>query len=308
MGLIEAFEEYLQKKDRSAYTVNGYVRDLQTFFAWLQAQTGKEIPPGEVTVFDVKRYRDELADARKKPATVNRALSALRQFFDWMVAQGHMASSPAASVKQIRVKRRRPKSLSKQEVYLLQRTAAARRQLAETQAKDGGETEVLTAPAVRVARRDEAILSLLLYSGIRVGELVDLRLSDVEIGERSGRVKITGKGRKYREVPLNVNARHALKDWLEVRPKDEGTDHFFVGKGGPMTSRGVQQRLNKIGDAAGVKVTPHVLRHTFATRLLREAKVDIVTTSNLMGHENIATTTIYTQPTDADLEKAVAKL
>ena len=308
MGLIEAFEEHLQKKDRSAYTVSGYVRDLQTFFGWLQAQTGKEIPPGEVTVFDVKRYRDELEDARKKPATVNRALSALRQFFEWMVAQGHMASSPAASVKQIRVKRRMPKSLSKQEVYLLQRTAAARRQLAESQANNDGETEVLTVPAVRIARRDEAILTLILYTGIRVGELVDLRLSDVEIGERSGRVKITGKGRKYREVPLHVSARHALEDWLTVRPDDEETDHFFVGKGGSMTPRGVQQRLAKIGDVAGVKVTPHILRHTFATRLLREAKVDIVTTSNLMGHENITTTTIYTQPTEADLEKAVAKL
>jgi integrase/recombinase XerD len=75
-----------------------------------------------------------------------------------------------------------------------------------------------------------------------------------------------------------------------------------------MTPRGVQQRLAKIGDAAGVKVTPHVLRHTFATRLLRDAQVDIVTTSNLMGHEDIVTTTIYTQPTDADLEEAVAKL
>jgi integrase/recombinase XerC len=308
MGLIEAFEEHLQKKDRSVYTVNGYVRDLRTFFAWLQEQTGRDIPPSEVTFFDVKRYRDEQKDARKKPATINRALSALRQFFDWMVVQGHMASSPAASVKQIRVKRGRPKSLSKQDVYLLQRTAAARRQLAETQAKDDSETEVLTAPGVRIARRDEAILSLILYSGIRVGELVDLRLSDVEIGERSGRVKITGKGRKYREVPLHVNARHALSDWLEVRSEDEETDHFFIGKGGPMTSRGVQQRLAKIGDAADVKVTPHVLRHTFATRLLRDAKVDIVTTSNLMGHENITTTTIYTQPTEADLEEAVAKL
>jgi integrase len=122
-----------------------------TFFAWLHGQTGREIPPGEVTFFDVKRYRDELEDARKKPATVNRALSALRQFFDWMVAQGHMASSPAASVKQIRVKRRTPKSLSKQEVYLLQRAAVARRQLAESQANSDGETEPRTTPAIRVA-------------------------------------------------------------------------------------------------------------------------------------------------------------
>ena len=171
MGLIEAFEEHLQKKDRSAYTVNGYVRDLRTFFAWLREQTGRDIPPGEVTFFDVQRYRDEQKDARKKPATINRALSALRQFFDWMVAQGHMASSPAANVKQIRVKRRTPKSLNKQDVYLLQRTAAARRQLAESQANSEGETEVLTAPAARVARRDEAILALILYSGLQSGSL-----------------------------------------------------------------------------------------------------------------------------------------
>ena len=98
MGLIEAFEEHLQKRDRSDYTVKGYVRDIQTFFAWLQEQTGREIPPEEVTFFDAKRYRDELEDARKKPATINRALSALRQFFDWMVVQGHMTSNPAASV------------------------------------------------------------------------------------------------------------------------------------------------------------------------------------------------------------------
>lgn len=154
----------------------------------------------------------------------------------------------------------------------MQRTAAARRQLAESQAHSDGETEILTSPAVCVARRDDAILSLILYTGIRVGELVDLRLSGVEIGERSGRVKITGKGRKYREVPLNVNARHALKDWLEVRPEDEEMDHFFAGRGGPMTPRGVQQRLTKIGDVAGVKMTPHVLRHTFATRLLRRPR------------------------------------
>lgn len=99
MGLIEAFEEHLQKKDRSAYTVNGYVRDLRTFFVWLQEQTDKDIPPEEVTFFDVKRYRDELADARKKPATVSRALSALRQFSTgwWRRGIWHPARQPASS-------------------------------------------------------------------------------------------------------------------------------------------------------------------------------------------------------------------
>jgi site-specific recombinase XerC len=302
MDLIGAFEEYLEDKDRSAYTIKGYRRNLETFFDWLQEQTGQEIPPGEVTTFDVKAHRKYLEEEGRKPATINRSLSALRVFFDWMVSKGQIASSPASNVKQIRVKKRGPKSLSKQDLYLLQRTAAARRQVAE--AKANGEIT----SAVRVACRDEALLAMFLYTGIRVGELVRLRVTDVEIGERSGRVAILGKGKKYREVPLNAEVRQSLRAWQEVRPKDDGDDHFFLGRQGAMTERAVQLRIAEIGDQARVEVTPHMLRHTFATRLLREAKVDLVATSHLMGHENIATTAVYTQPTEEDLAEAVERL
>jgi len=301
-ALINAFLDHLRTRDCSPYTVDGYRRDLETFFTWLREQTGRDIPPAEVTPFDVQRYRDALVDAGYKPSTVNRRISSLRAFFAWANQAGNITNDPTHGVKLIRQARRVPRALTKQEVYLLQRTAAARRQL--TEARANGEIT----PAVVTARRDEAILNLLLYTGIRVGELVALRVADVELSERKGKVIVrSGKGRKYREVPLHLEARKALRAYLEVRPNGED-DHLFLGQRGPLTARGVQFRLEEIGREAGVRVTPHVLRHTFATRLLREAGVDLVTTATLLGHESVSTTAIYTQPNEADLEEAVGKL
>jgi integrase/recombinase XerC len=117
----------------------------------------------------------------------------------------------------------------------------------------------------------------------------------------------SGKGRKYREVPLHKEARQALAAYLKARPADED-DHLFLGQRGPLGARGIQMQLTALGQAAGVAVTPHVLRHTFATRLLREAGADLVTVASLMGHASIATTQIYTQPGEADQIKAVEKL
>ena len=125
---------------------------------------------------------------------------------------------------------------------------------------------------------------------------------------RSGRIIVrAGKGRKYRKVPLHNAARKPLAAYLEVRPESE-SNRFFLGQRGPLQERGIQMRLAALGEAAKVEVTPHVLRHTFATRLLREAETDLVAVAKLMGHSNVATTTIYTQPRAADLRAAVDRL
>ena len=177
-------------------------------------------------------------------------------------------------------------------MYRLQREAAAQRQLAEAQA-DGEVT-----PTVVYARRDEALLNLFLYTGLRVGEATALRLDDVILNERSGRVIVrAGKGRKYREIPLHKEARKALAAYLAVRPetgdkRHPKDTHFFLGQRGALRKRGgindipMQMRLAALGEAAGVEVTPHMLRHTFATRMLREADVDLVTVSTLLGHSD----------------------
>jgi len=239
----------------------------------------------------------------RKPAGVNRRLAGLRAFFGWAVRTGSMASNPAAEVKGVRQAKRVPKALNTQEVYKLQRTTAAQRQLAEAKAGKGNVT-----PAVVNARRDEAVLNLLLYTGLRVSEAAALHVADVVLNERSGKVIVrSGKGRKYREVPLHKEVRNVLMAYLEVRPQERG-ESLFLGQRGPLGPRGIQMRLTALGEAAGVEVTPHTLRHTFATRLLREAGADLVTVAALMGHSSVATTAIYTQPNEADLVEAVEGL
>lgn len=106
---------------------------------------------------------------------------------------------------------------------------------------------------------------------------------------------------------MHKEARRALSAYLKVRPAEQG-DRLFLGQRGPLGARGIQMRLAALGETAKVKVTPHVLRHTFATRLLREAEADLVTVSALLGHSNVATTAIYTQPGEADLVEAVEGL
>lgn len=297
---LTAFVEHLEGRDASPHTVAAYCRDVTAFFDWLRERLEREVLPVHATSFDLRKYRDHLEALGRKPAGVNRRLAALRAFFNWAVETGQAASNPAESVKGIRHDRPAPKALTAGQVYRLQRTASERRQLA--QAKAG--PEALT-PSVVSAYCDEALLSLLLYAGLRVAEAAALKVADLVIGERSGKVIVrAGKGRKYREVPLHREARRALRDYLAVRPVGKG-DRVFLGQRGPLSERGIQLRLVALGQAADVKVTPHVLRHTFGSRLLREAEADLVTVSRLMGHKSVLTTTLYTQPTEADLAEAV---
>ena len=244
----------------------------------------------------------EKGEIATSPATINRRLTGLRAFFAYLVEKGEIATSPAARIRPVRQARQVPRALTQQEVYRLRREAAARRQLAE--AKAGGKVT----PAVVAARRDAALLDILLYAGLRVSEAAALRVEDVVLNDRSGKVRVrSGKGRKYREVPLHREARESLRAYLEVRPLS-GSPALFLGQRGPLGARGIQVRLAALGKAAGVEVTPHRLRHTFATRLLREAKADLVTVAALLGHASIATTAIYTRPSEADLEQAVERL
>ena len=150
---------------------------------------------------------------------------------------------------------------------------------------------------------------LLRHTGLRVAELCALPLDDIDMSERKGAVTVrSGKGQKYRMVPLNADVRRALGQYLVMRPRvPDG--HFFVSqKGGGLQQQAVRQLVEKYARQAGLEdVTPHTLRHSFAKQLLAEG-VDLVTVSTLLGHERLETTAIYTQPGPRDLERAVQKL
>ncbi len=157
--------------------------------------------------------------------------------------------------------------------------------------------------------RDAAIVKLILFAGLRVGEITQLRMSDVILDERKGSVIVReGKGTKRREIPLNAKARKAILDYLRVRP-DVESEHMFLGqRNEAIKSKTVQRSVARFANPIDLRdVTPHVLRHTFAKSLIdRGVSLDKVAT--LLGHTNLNTTRIYTTPGIQDLEEAIGEL
>lgn len=283
--MLEEYRNYLISRSASPLTVEGYVSDVALFARRLEEATGEIFSPENVTPVDVREYVSYLtAVKRQKPASVARKVRALKNFFDWLVGTGRVKANPVVGINLPREARRPPKSLTEQELYRIRR-AVYRADNA----------------------RDIAVFELLANTGLRVSELCSLELGDIVLSERKGKVAVRGKGNKYREVPLNAQARKAVKMYLEVRPASD-CKKLILGERGPMTPSGVYRLLRKYADAAGVRVSPHMLRHTFATRLLREAGADLVTVKELLGHQDVNTTAIYTKPSAEDMEDAVGKL
>jgi site-specific recombinase XerD len=287
MQQIEMFTDELRRQEKSLNTVESYRYDLVLFSRWLEATNGHPFEASTVTPTDLREYRSYLLRAEhRSPATINRRLASLRTFFQWARAEGLCREIPTDAVKGIQSSPRAPQSLPKKDVDRLIR-----------EVEQSGN------------KRDLALLQLLRHTGIRVGELTALRRGDVTLSERKGQLVVrSGKGSKYRVVPLNADARKALSDWLAVRPKTT-SDCLFLGRRSERLSpRAVEKTVLKYAHQARLEdISPHTLRHTFGKSAL-DAGVDLVTVSRLMGHERLETTAIYTTPSAQDLEKAVEKL
>jgi integrase/recombinase XerC len=287
MTQIEEFLGRLVQEEAAAKTVANYKSDLGLFARWFRDATGEAFAASAVTPTDLRDYRSYLlTNKQSSPATVNRHLAALKRFFRFAHAMGWISEDPTTAVKGIQQVQVAPKALSKREVDKLLRAAE----------RYG-------------SKRDQAILSTLRHTGIRVGELTNLRSGDVTMSERKGELVVrSGKGGKYRVVPLNLDARRAIAAYQEVRPHVVDT-HVFIGQRGTgLTIRAVEKLVEKYAHLAGLPdVSPHTLRHTFGKHAL-DAGVDLVTVSRLLGHERLETTAIYTTPSSADLEAAVRRL
>jgi site-specific recombinase XerD len=284
---ISAFSAELTRQGMAEKTVTTYATDLVQFARWFSDTTGEAFSSRGVTPTDILDYKAFLRTVqRRQAATVNRRLAALRKFFLWAQATGRVAELPTAQVKGVPAAPRSPKSLPKRDIHRLLREAQ----------KAGN-------------KRDLAIVQTLRHTGLRAGELCNLRLGDIAISERKGSLLVrSGKGDKDRTVPLNHDAREALSGYLAVRPAS-ADDHLFMGqRGEPLQSDGVQLIVRKFAKRAGLSgVTSHNLRHSLARHLL-DAGVDLPTVSRILGHERLETTAIYTQPMQRDLEAAVSRL
>jgi site-specific recombinase XerD len=241
----------------------------------------------EITSIDAAKYRKHLQARGLEPNTVNTALSSIYAICQWMVKEGHLSHNPVTEVERVAIVSSAPRGLDKNEQHRLIRTAATLK-----------------------SKRDYAIIMTLLFSGLRVSELVELTTDDVAISERSGSIRVrAGKGNKYRMVPIEKELRKCLSDFLIA---DRSYEEFlFTGQRNPqMTTptRAIQLICNKIGQKAKIAdLTPHVLRHTLAHNLI-SAGVSIDRVAMILGHANINTTAIYTKPSLEDLQVAMDKL
>ncbi|MDQ7820145.1 MAG: tyrosine recombinase XerC [Armatimonadota bacterium] len=261
------------ERDASAHTLAAYARDLRAFAAFLRRQG--LVRWDQVTPEVARRYVVEL-DRRYARSSIARRLSALRGFFRFLYREGIVTRNPMSLVGPPRRPRRLPQFLTPEEVRA-----------------------VLAAPDVTTPRglRDRALLEVLYATGMRVAELVGLRLADLQW---EGEIRVLGKGRRERIVLLTAAAREALDHYLtRARPQLVGarrTDAVFVNaRGGPLTDRGVRVIvLRAIRQAAlARRVSPHVLRHTFATHLL-DGGADLRAVQELLGHASLRTTQVYT--------------
>ena len=293
--LIVRFEEYLKMQDLSQRTVKGYLDDLQYFCAWHEEIQASSMNWRTVTDFDLQTFRQYLVNAkRQRVSAVNRRIQALKRFFAWAFQQGLLnKTNPGENLKFLRRQSpTQPVALTKTEVHHLLRAAG--------QSSHG------------LSKRNYAILQLMLQCGLRIGEIIHLNHSDVTLQPRSGHILIVdGKGHKSREIPLNLTARRSLITYFKLCGSTEPDNAVFTSKRQDKLSlRSIQamiQTLVKRAKITRIPVSAHTLRHTFANNYLQANPNQLVELAQLLGHDSLNTTAIYTKSSKAQLSEAVEK-
>ena len=255
----------------SPHTEAAYKRDLAVLVAYCDQEKlahWKQLDNFHVRTFAAREHRDGLG-----PRSVQRRLSALRGFFNYLIREGVIKANPAAEIRAPKAPKRLPKTLDVDQVASLM----------EKRATD------------ELSRRDLAMLELLYSSGLRLAELAGLDVADLDLADRT--VRVLGKGSKTRILPVGKQAIAALRAWLADRAgfAKSGAALFTGRNGERLGARAIQKRVGRWATAAGLGVPlhPHLLRHSFATHLLESSR-DLRGVQELLGHADISTTQVYT--------------
>ena len=278
---VKEFLTYLQvEKGLARLSLESYRRDLDRLQSWAN-KNGKET--SELTRADLRKWIASLSREGLAPASIARAVSATRGFFKFLMLDGHIKTHPAEDLDTPQRFSYLPKFLTEDEINRL-----------------------LAAPDVSTEEgiRDRAVLEIMYATGLRVSELVGLKQADVDL--LAGLVVCHGKGNKERRVPLGKSAIHWLQQYAAVKAQygKQTTPHVFLHRGRPFTRQIAWSMIKVHAEKAGIKnVSPHTLRHSFATHLLQHG-ADSRSVQALLGHSDISTTQIYTHITDLHLRAA----
>jgi len=285
-------EVLLTQRNYSPLTVAAYRRDLEQFAAFLARHRGEDPPRAETaSPADLRRFLGELLDQGYATRSVGRKVASLRSFYRFLRRSGLIASDPTILLPTPRHDRRLPQFLDERAAELLM-------------AQPDRST-----PA---GARDAAILELFYSTGMRLAELIGVRVADLDL--RQGTVKVTGKGSRQRILPVGLQALRALQDYLGIRARllpqglaDPGT-LFVTARGRPMHGRGIYSMVQRSIAAVSEieKKSPHVLRHSFATHLLNRG-ADLFAVKELLGHASLSTTQVYTHTSTDRLRKIYSR-
>lgn len=274
---LDAYLENIVREGKSEHTVAAYRRDLEELFALL-AQMPSEAEggvPQDLSRRDFTAALRRLSQRGLNARTLARKLSSWRQYCVWLVKRGLMHADPTADIKPPKQPERIPKALPQE----------CLNQMLDLPVDDGD----------ALALRDHALFELMYGSGLRLSEIHGLDTGDVWLDE--GWVRVTGKGRKQRQVPLTGKSVEALKNYLPLRQTASDGKALFTGRNGTrLSQRQIQKRLESWAaqNGDGRHISPHMMRHSYASHLLQSSR-DIRAVQELLGHSSLSTTQIYTK-------------
>jgi len=278
---VKEFLTYLQvEKGLARHSLESYKRDLNRLQSW--ANTSRK-QVSELTRADLRKWIASLSREGLAPTSIARAVSATRGFYKFLMLDGHIKNHPAEDLDTPQRFAYLPRFLTEDEINLL-----------------------LAAPDISTEEgiRDRAMLEIMYATGLRVSELVNLKTADVDL--LAGLVVCYGKGNKQRRVPLGKSAIHWLQQYAAMKSGygKQTSPHIFLHRGRPFTRQNAWAMIKRHAETAGMKnVSPHTLRHSFATHLLQHG-ADSRSVQALLGHSDISTTQIYTHITDIHLRRA----
>jgi integrase/recombinase XerD len=281
---IKEFLTYIQvEKGLARHTLESYGRDLARLQLWAD-KAGK--PLADLTRADLRKWIAQLSRAGLAPTSVARAVSAARGLFRFLMLDGHIKRHPT------------------EDLDTPQRFAYLPQFLTEDEMN-----QLLAAPDVATEEgvRDRALIEVMYAAGLRVSELISLKQADVDV--QSGLVVCHGKGSKERRVPIGKSAIHWVQQYSAIRAGygKPTSPHLFLNRGKPITRQFAWSMIKRYANKAGVKdISPHTLRHSFATHLLQHG-ADSRSVQALLGHSDISTTQIYTHITDRHLRNSYDK-